>query len=193
MSIPKGFYVYIYFDKGQPIYVGKGTRSRAWHHQKHNSGHLGNILRKRARDGNMLQPQIILCDDDCSAIELEIFLISEIGRKDMGLGPLLNLTDGGDGASGFKHSESAKARISFSNSVRKISVAQRLKTSMSLKELYADPEVRLRAGAANKGRVLSDEHRAKMSQSTKGLPKSQETKDRMKVAWEKRRLQLITQ
>jgi group I intron endonuclease len=52
------------------------------------------------------------------ASELEQFLIKEYGRKDLGLGNLINMTDGGDGAFGRPHTPESKAKISSSNKGR---------------------------------------------------------------------------
>jgi hypothetical protein len=185
------YYVYIYHDKGLPIYVGKGKGQRASWHFHSNKAHLGNILRKRSREGVTLLPQIIQCKSDADSIELEIFLISEIGRKDLGKGPLLNLTDGGDGAEGYKHTEEAKSKISKSNSRRSISQETRNKISLTLKNVYQSDEMRKRAGEANRGRTLTEEHRLKMSRSTKGKPKSDETRRKMKESWDKRRAERL--
>ena len=46
-----------------------------------------------------------------AAKDLEIRLIAEIGRQDIGTGPLYNLTSGGDGTSGRTMSKDQKAEI----------------------------------------------------------------------------------
>lgn len=46
------------------------------------------------------------------AYELEMFLIEEIGRKDKGLGNLVNLDDGGEGATGHIPTENARRKLS---------------------------------------------------------------------------------
>jgi len=45
------------------------------------------------------------------ACELETKYIKQIGRADLGLGPLVNLTDGGEGSYGFLHTEETKKKL----------------------------------------------------------------------------------
>mgnify|MGYP003653319339 FL=1 len=46
------------------------------------------------------------------ACELEILMIAFYGRKDLKLGNLCNLTDGGEGSTNFKHSKEDKEKMS---------------------------------------------------------------------------------
>ena len=46
------------------------------------------------------------------AIELEVLLIAEYGRRDLGLGTLVNLTDGGDGTVGYVASDELRKKRS---------------------------------------------------------------------------------
>ena len=95
------FYTYLYRDiDGTPIYVGKGTGRRALSHFKADS-HLGRLLKKRLRDGHKIKPEFLCKDvDEEFAFFVEIEMIRHYGRKDLGIGTLFNLTDGGDGNSG---------------------------------------------------------------------------------------------
>ena len=54
------------------------------------------------------------------AYELEMFLISEIGRKDKGLGNLVNLDDGGAGVAGYLRSEYLRKTVGNRNSKKVI-------------------------------------------------------------------------
>lgn len=94
-------YVYIIFrSNGIPCYVGKGSGGRWTKHvnRSHNK-HLTNIYNKSGGDLPVIKVREGLTD--LEAIETEIALIAAIGRDAMG-GPLVNLTDGGDGTRGAK-------------------------------------------------------------------------------------------
>ena len=105
-------YVYLYKDKdGVPYYVGQGStmRALAWQKKPFSWEHIppynGNTLHWVAVDLT-----------NSEADELEELVISEIGRKDLNEGPLLNRTNGGGGRRGYLisdeerkvHSEHAK-------------------------------------------------------------------------------------
>jgi hypothetical protein len=99
-------YVYVFWDvDGTPIYVGcsGNVDFKRWkNHWKANT-RLGFTLRKRERTlGVSLYPEFIEVETLDDAKCLEIFYIWAYGREDLGLGPLFNLTDGGDGGVGCK-------------------------------------------------------------------------------------------
>ena len=93
-------YVYIVFRlDGSPCYVGKG-RGRRWerHEGRCRNPHLSNIL--KAANGRL--PKIKFKEDlsEAEAFAVERALIAEIGREANG-GPLVNMTDGGEGPTGY--------------------------------------------------------------------------------------------
>jgi hypothetical protein len=94
---PKRHYVYAHLkaDTLEPFYVGEGHGRRAWSpygRSKHWNAvkHKHGIVVMIAQDDMM----------EAIAFELERNLIARIGRKDLGLGPLVNHTNGGEGTSG---------------------------------------------------------------------------------------------
>ncbi len=108
-DIKEEFYVYLHkkADNGEPFYVGKGKGLRAYS-AKHRSNWWTNVTTKHGCD-------VVIIDNNLSegdAFELEVFLISELGRADLGLGPLVNMTNGGDGISGYKFTEEQRKRLS---------------------------------------------------------------------------------
>lgn len=119
------FYVYAYLDPRkpgkykylnskisfnfEPFYIGKGTRTRFYDHI--NEAHRNQKYKNHFKSSKILKiiketgdiPFIIFIKKsitNSSAQRLEKVLISKIGRKDKKNGPLVNLTDGGEGCSG---------------------------------------------------------------------------------------------
>jgi len=91
-------------DTNEVFYIGIGKNSR-YCSKKDRNQHWFNVVNKVG-----FTPEIIasgLTRED--AAELEILLIQEYGRKDKGLGNLVNMTDGGD--YGFKRSEETIQRL----------------------------------------------------------------------------------
>lgn len=123
------FYVYIYFDtrkegtykylnytfKFEPFYIGKGKESRMVSHlRRTKNSHIKNKINKIILETSEV-PLILKFKDNLSeieALELEINLIKSIGRYDLKLGPLTNKTNGGDGVSGYKHTDETKKILS---------------------------------------------------------------------------------
>jgi hypothetical protein len=150
------FYTYIYRDPSrlnskdfpEEIYVGKGKEQRAWKHLKDTKMHPF-IQRLQLMKSNNVEPLIEIIDalDEDHAYFMEVCLIQVIGRKDLGKGPLLNLTNGGEGPSGRTpwnknkkltiaekgikpgHSNKAKEKMSFSHKGKKASLTTRTKMS----------------------------------------------------------------
>jgi hypothetical protein len=93
------FYVYVIYDVNNlPIYVGKGTGRRAYNSFKRSD----NVAVRNCKTKNRVN---IIADKltEDEAFSLEVKLITEYGRKCNKTGTLYNLTDGGEGASGFEY------------------------------------------------------------------------------------------
>lgn len=122
------FYTYVWTrEDGTPYYVGKGKGNRVY---SNNHRHLPPSIDRIV---------LYIAKDEKDAFETEKALIWYYGRKDLGLGCLRNLTDGGENP------------------------------------------------PSNKGKVLSEEIRQRMSLAAKGIVKrkrgfrhSEETKQRMR-------------
>lgn len=191
-------YVYMLVDprNNQPFYIGKGRGNRcrfhldeAKYYTKRKSLKL-NKIRKLFSLG--MEPTIIKVEEnvtDSEAIDLEVLLIAEM--RDIGI-PLTNMTDGGDGAQGYKHSQKHKQHASESQLGRVFSedTKQKMRKPKSpegraaiaasrLMMTYRPSEETKRKTSKAllgrpspmKGRVHSAEARAKMSAVGKGKPK----------------------
>jgi hypothetical protein len=94
------YYIYFHINplNNEIFYVGKGHGKRAF--DKKNRNRFWKFYTKKY---NYI---IDIIEDNLSeeqAFEREIFYINKIGRRDLGDGPLVNLTNGGEGPSGTTH------------------------------------------------------------------------------------------
>lgn len=109
--------------------------------------------------------------------------IALYGRNDLGMGPLVNHTNGGDGLSGYVWPEH-----------RKIKMSQRLKGNTINVGRKHSPETKAKLSARHKGRVsnrkgckVSEEQRQQMIVNGTGRKHSQETKDKIGANWKGRK------
>lgn len=102
----RDFYIYKYIDKktGTPFYVGKGKSDRNRSHMRESRKGIDSPLYNRIRTlGFDEGVSIITVMDNMTeweAFQKENQLIESIGRADLGTGPLLNRSFGGEGISG---------------------------------------------------------------------------------------------
>lgn len=106
-KLAQPFYVYVlHKPDGTPFYVGKGVGQRVLHHVSEARNHATrlthklNTIRAIERRGEaILYSLAATFNDERTAHQHEMMLIRQLGRFDLGLGPLTNQTDGGEGGS----------------------------------------------------------------------------------------------
>jgi len=117
------FYIYVYLDprrSGQynygsyefeyePFYVGKGKDDRI--NDKKNNHCEYKINKIRGLGFETIRRRIIENIEENYSFELEKKLIKLIGRENLKEGPLTNETDGGEGSSGYKHTEETLEKL----------------------------------------------------------------------------------
>ena len=162
------FYVYAWRrpDTNQIFYIGKGKGKRA-HVPKYSNKLFMNIINKLASAGLEASVEFLRTGlTETEAFQFEAEEIVKHGRHDSGLGPLANFTNGGEGPSGYRHSESAKAKISSAQLGRKMSAECRARLIASKNK----PEAKAAASAASTGKYHSQESLDKMSGSQRMKP-----------------------
>jgi hypothetical protein len=168
----KTFYTYLWLrEDGTPYYVGKGTGNRAYVQTFH-------ITPVPSRDRILIQE----FPSEGVALEAEKFLIAYYGRKDIGTGCLRNLTNGGEGISGYKYSEAHR------ESLRQRMLGNHHTLGMKLSEEFCRKQSdRLKGNKHSLGVHPSAESRKKMGDSHRGKPsgmrgKTQSEETRRKIA-----------
>lgn len=86
-----------------------------------------------------------------------------------------NLTDGGDGVTGYAPSPETRAKMSVAHTARQADPELRRRTSEALKGVPKTPEHNAKVAAANTGKTHSEETRAKLRAISTGVKQSAET------------------
>jgi hypothetical protein len=201
------YYVYMYLrEDGTPYYVGKGKGNRAYDNYKRRFP-IPPKDRIKIVLTNLTEEQAFVNEKD---------FIAWYGRKDNNTGILRNLTDGGEGMSGYKHTEEAKKNIKEKRKNQVFTDETKKKLSESLKKRHEDgsisppmlgkhhtkefkeylsklytgrtvtEEQKRKISIAHKGRKHSPEFGQNISKRQTGKKTSEETKQKQRLASKER-------
>lgn len=161
MSITYCLYFHINPLKNEIFYVGIGNNKRPY--DKHGrSVYWKKTVKKYGYIINIAHKDL----SKEESIKLEKFYINKIGRRNLNLGTLVNLTDGGEGLTGCIFSKESKE-----------------KNSKSCIEKWKNLEYKKHMSEVHKGHVWSEESRLKLSESNKGRKLSKEHIEKIRKAF----------
>lgn len=169
-------YRHIRLDKNEPFYIGIGSRINRCYTEKTRNKLWHYIIDKTDYKVDIIFDDITIDE----AKEKEKELIALYSKKIDGTGILVNITDGGDGTFGYKHSEETRRKIAESNKKENISENNRRKKSEYAKNRTIEHIHRLRLSQT--GVKRSDDFRLKLSSINTGKNHSEETKKKMSIS-----------
>jgi hypothetical protein len=162
------FYVYEHLrsDTGAIFYVGKGTGKRSTVRSHH---HRNEFWQRTERKAGGFCVRIVASNVD----EELAFLIEQerISQLRMTGAKLCNLTDGGDGTSGWEKTKEWREKVGAAHRGKTVSLATRLKISASLTGYRHTDEAKIKMSVSRHG-----------MKNTLGHTHSAETKLKMSVA-----------
>jgi hypothetical protein len=155
-------------DNNEVFYVGIGDNIQRAYHTCSRNKHWVNTVKKVNFSVEILYENISWEE----ACKKEQELIKLYGRKDLGIGPLVNKTDGGDGVKGMRHSDEYKNRLRLEGPMSKEEVVNKWKNTIhsrtaSQKEITKHKIVSSVFGKYTKEEI--EERYKKMGEKMKGV------------------------
>ncbi len=155
-------YRHIRLDKNEPFYIGIGKSLERAFSIKSRNKYWQSIYKITSIEVEILFENLTLEE----AFEKEVEFIKIYGRKDLGLGTLVNMTDGGYGT--VNHSPEVLKSISTKLSGRKIPKNSAKKSAISRTGLKRNQTTKDRISAKLKNKPKSPKHILALSKAKTG-------------------------
>ena len=144
-------------DTFEVFYIGIGKTEKRAYSKKSRNKWWKNIILKTEYSVEIIIEDISWKE----AQEVEVLLISEYGRRDLGLGNLVNLTNGGEGTQGIIVSDKTKQNMSISATGRKHSEESKEKNRIASSNV--SEETKFKRYLKNKGKKRTFEQAKRIS------------------------------
>jgi hypothetical protein len=136
------YYTYAYLREDRtPYYIGKGKGDRVYKKRK-------NDIKPPKDKSRIIFLKQNLTEEE--AFKHEKYMIAVFGRKDLGTGILHNRTDGGEGISGFTHSQETRKKLSELSKGRICKKETKEKISIGNKGKKQTEDAKRKIGNANR-------------------------------------------
>lgn len=177
------YLVYLHLKPcGEVFYVGMGNKRRPYTKSDRNN-FWKKIVKKHGYEIQIIKENLTKED----SYNLETSLIKQYGRRDLGLGTLVNLTDGGDGSHNVSVSQETKDKLSLIHTGSKRSDETRKKMSEKAKQRIFSQETRQKMSESAKNKIFTEEHKKKLYSNKDGenngmfgRTHSEETREKMR-------------
>jgi group I intron endonuclease len=160
LSLEPIFYVYKQIRLGsyrssdeEPFNIGKGHGDRAWDTSGRND-HWKKVVKKRGFRYILIEQGLT----EQQALDREVYWIAYYKERDCAE---CNKTIGGEGVSGYRHTDEAKQKMSLSGKGKKKPDSMRKKTSERMRNRIVTSETLKRMSEANLGKKQSEETKKK--------------------------------
>lgn len=190
------FYIYTHTTPcGSLFYIGKGKERRAWSFAGRNR-YWHRIVNKH---GGYVITFLRFFENEEAALSFEQNLIAEARQRGE---RLANVTNGGEGMSGYSHTLEARLAIGRAAKGNKYSVGrkmpeeEKLRRSLAARGIPRPPEVGLKVSASKKGKPngrLGYKHRPETIEKIKATrwKHTPEQIEKMRTAWVIRKAKML--
>lgn len=168
-------YRHIRLDKNEPFYIGVGVDKRRAYQVIQRSKYWKSIV-------NKTEYEIEILFDDLTyeqAKEKEKEFIALYGRKDLGTGTLVNMTDGGEGCLNPSIQRRRAQSELMKNHIKSAATRKKLSEKLKGRKFSDETRRKMSEGQKNKSYKPTEEHKRKISEGGKGLKRSEETRKKM--------------
>ena len=163
---------------GDPLSVGKGCIGRVKTKARESDWHI-----KTSQKYPEWNRETVFKGSESDCFKLEIALIAHYGRRDLGLGTLVNLTDGGDGARGAVRTQETRSKISAAKLGKPMAPETKEKLSLAMLGRQISKDIVEKSAQIRRGRKNTPETLLKMSIAAKNRPPiSEVTRAKLRIA-----------
>ncbi len=137
---------------GEVFYIGIGSNIKRAYSKSNRSLYWKNFIKKYPNYEVQILKSNLTWEEAC---ELEIILIDYYGRKDLNLGTLINMTNGGDGVFGLIMSKESNVKRKLSMTGKKFSKEHKEKLKLKKLGTFQTKEQKIKRGIYKSKEIIN--------------------------------------